>query len=191
MKHEGFEVLRFVSRKSGSPPGYDYVQGSLLAHYLKYHPQLEKRVLFSWLFRLAECIELYHRTHQMENYDYLCPYNIVVDEWQNLHLLDLGTATNQPAQKIMQKTSVRQIFGFQAEEYRSSFKRDYYSLGRTVQYVMSVITVEPELKWSEARAIRKYIDRCFDDRTYQNIEKPVLFCKYRNKTGQKELEKVL
>ncbi|MCB6203604.1 hypothetical protein [Extibacter muris] len=175
MSSLGFDVLRLIEHNRSCYVSSEFVQGRSLIQWLKYHPNIPKEQLFSWMYEIMRQLQLFHRLRGRPCYQYVNPYSIIISGEEKLYLLDAGAQSSEMLIRKMQRKAVRDNFLPQEENiYRkASIGLDIYGLGRTWQYMLSVTDPAPALTKREARRLRKIISRCLSRQskhTYRSIE---------------------
>ncbi|KMZ52700.1 protein kinase domain-containing protein [Dorea sp. D27] len=175
MSTVGFDVLRLIEHNRSCYVSSEFVQGRNLIQWLKYHPNIPKEQLFSWMYEIMRQLQLFHRLKGRPCYQYVNPYSIIISGEEKLYLLDAGAQSSEMLIRKMQRKAVRDNFLPPEENtYRKATAGlDIYGLGRTWQYMLSVTDPAPSLTKREARKIRKVISRCLSRQskhTYRSIE---------------------
>lgn len=191
---QGYDVLKIVVHSDRCYMSTDYIRGKPLILWLKYHPQIEKERLYRWMRGLLDELEHFHRCRGNPCYQYVNPYSIIVGEDEKLHLLDLGSKEQDEMLHVMQRRNVREHFLSPENQYyqKVSVQEDIYGFGKTLQYVLSVIEVEPALGRLEEARFQKIISRCLNQnskKNYQTIQE--LSEHFPNKKKTKESRKPL
>lgn len=163
---EMYEVLRFVEHGTHCRQSMDCVSGVLLPDYLSRRRKIDKALLFEWFRQLALVLDQYHRCHERQSYRYLNPYSILVAEDEKLLLLDLESPENEFVMRKLQKNSMRKhfvkpVFGM---EINGKSDIDLFSYGKTIQFILAYIDVEPSLTKYETFRLEKMIKRCMGQR---------------------------
>lgn len=172
MSSEGYDVLRLIEHGKSCYISSEYVYGSVLIRHLKYHPNISKEQLFSWIYEIARQLSLFHSVRGNPCYQYVNPYSIIVSDKEGLYLLDTGAQANQSTVRKMQKKAVRDNFcPPKGQVYqKESEKTDIYGLGRTIQYMLAVTEPEPGLTKREEKRFQKIIARCLDGQSKKSYE---------------------
>lgn len=162
----GYEILRFIEHGAHCRQSLDWMEGTLLAYYLREHPQLDKELLFGWFRQLGNALDQYQRCRKGQNYRYLNPYSILVTEEGQLFLLNLEAPENGFVMKKMQQKAVRNhfvrpMFTRTAQEMRLA---DLFGLGRTMQFILACTQTEPPLTRREERKMERIIEKCAGER---------------------------
>lgn len=180
MPEEGYDVLRLIEHNQYCYVSSEYVEGSPLVKWLKYHPQMEKAVLFSWMRAMVRQLAQFHRCRGEPCYQYVNPYNIIVAESKEIYFLDMGAESNADALKRTQRRVVREHFLPPEEPYyqTASVELDLYGLGRTFQYLLSETECEPKLKKGEITKLQKIISRCVTRHSKRSFQKVSDIFKY-------------
>lgn len=175
MASEGFDVLRLIEHNRSCYVSSEFVQGSVLIQWLKYHPNVPKKQLFSWMYEIMRQLALFHRLRGRPCYQYVNPYSVIVSSEEKLYLLDAGAKSSEILIRKMQRKAVRENFLPPKEHiYRKASEAlDIYGLGRTWQYILAVTEPDPPLTKREEQKLRKIISRCLNRQSkhaYQKIE---------------------
>ena len=170
---ESYDVLRLIEHGQICYISSENVQGRTLARYLKYHPVMEKKEMFLLLKAIAEQLELIHRCRGNPCYQYVNPYSVIVGEDRKVYLLDLASKEQEDMMHLMQRRYVRENFLSPENQYyqKSEEKEDIYGFGKMIQYVLSSVELEPELKFLERVRIQKIITRCLDKQGKKRYQK--------------------
>ena len=170
---ESYDVLRLIEHGQICYISSENVQGRTLARYLKYHPVMEKKKMFLLLKAIAEQLELIHRCRGNPCYQYVNPYSVIVGEDRKVYLLDLASKEQEDMMHLMQRRYVRENFLSPENQYyqKSEEKEDIYGFGKMIQYVLSSVELEPELKFLESVRIQKIITRCLDKQGKKRYQK--------------------
>lgn len=170
---EGYDVLRLIEHNRVCYVSSEYVKGSSLLRWLKYHPRIAKETLFAWMHDIARQLEQFHKCRGHPCYQYVNPYSIIVTEEGKLYFLDLGASSNEMELKRMQSRTVREHFLPADEAYyqKASIALDIYGLGRTFQYFLSESEPEPQLNNREIMKLRKIISGCLNEHSGKSFQK--------------------
>lgn len=105
-----------------------------------------------------------HKCAEKTCYQYVNPYSIVVSREDELFFLDLQAKDSLPIQKFMKKREIREHFLPENMLYyqESSIELDIYGLGKTIQYILSMLNVSPKLTLSETKKCQKIISKCLN-----------------------------
>ena len=187
-KKNFYEVIKFIEHGSKCRLTMDYVEGELLINRLQQGEVQEKQEMLGWFLALGEQLEQYHRCSKAKCYYYLNPYSVLITKEGKLMLLDLAAESNGFVLKNLQKRSMRQHF---IKTELQSFKdpklsKDLYGLGKTIQFVLAHVKVEPRLSPQEESRLTKVISKCLGEnpkKCYENlkqIQKELPQCKREN-----------
>lgn len=193
-ERQGYDVLKIVKHSDRCYMSTDYVKGKVLVVWLKYHPQIGKEQLYRWMRGLLENLEHFHRCRGNPCYQYVNPYSIIVGEDEKLYLLDLGSRQQEDMLHVMQRRYVRENFLSPENQYyqKASVREDIYGLGKTIQYLLSAVEVEPSLGRVEEIRLKKFISRCLDQdskKSYQTIQELSKY--FPNTKKQRKIHKAL
>lgn len=173
-ERKGYDVLKIVVHSDRCYMSTDYVAGKQLIVWLKYHSRIEKELLFGWIRELLENLKHFHQCRGNPSYQYVNPYSIIVGENEKLYLLDLGSRDQEELLHLMQRRYVRENFLSPDNQYyqKASVREDIYGFGKTVQYLLSAIEVEPQLRRLEELRLQRMISRCSNNskKSYQTIQ---------------------
>lgn len=158
---EGYDVLRLIEHGRTCYISSEYVEGKTLIKWLKYHPDLSKEQLFTWIQELARQLECIHKCRGGPCYRYVNPYSMIVTADRELYYLDMSAKSNEKALLTMTRRNVREHFlPSEAAYYQEeSISLDIYGLGKSIQYLLSVTEPEPALTRREVRGFQKIISR--------------------------------
>lgn len=161
---EGYDVLRLIEHNQVCYVSSEYVKGKPLPGWIKYHPCIEKEELFRMICDIAGQLSQIHKCRGNPCYRYVNPYSIIVSEEGQAVFLDVNADSNNGQLRIMQRRIVREHFLPPTEPYyqKASVELDIYGFGRTLQYLLSEIELEPELCRSEEIKFQKIISRCLN-----------------------------
>lgn len=194
---EEYDVLRLIEHNQICYISSEYVKGSPLPRWIKYHPCVEKEELFRMIGDIAKQLSQIHRCRGNPCYRYVNPYSIIVSEERQIGFLDVNAESNNEQIRIMQRRTVRELFLPPEEPYyqKASVELDIYGFGRTIQYLLSETDVEPPLCRSEEVKFQKIISRCLNrhsKKIFQNVsEIQRIIPKYRQSKKETNGEKGL
>lgn len=171
---EGYDVLRLIECGRICYISSEYVKGRPLAWWLKYHPNLPKERLFTWITQITRQLGMIHRCRKNPCYQYVNPYSIIVAEEGELYFADMDAGSNESLLRLMRRKCIREHFLPPEEPYykKASVALDAYGLGRTVQYLLTSAEVDPPLTRREERRLKRMISKCLkgqSGKTIQNI----------------------
>ncbi|MGF7012410.1 tetratricopeptide (TPR) repeat protein [Lachnospiraceae bacterium PF1-21] len=159
MNNEGYEVLRLVSHGDSCHVGSDLVTGTMLFSWVKFHPQIPKEQLFTWIATLFAMVEAYHKSGA-KAYNFISPLSIVVTEKEELRLLDLEVPSSRPQRTRMERRSFKEQFYPGEEKFYPDHDSDYYSLGMTILYLLASLQPEKTLSKKEEIYLKHLISQC-------------------------------
>lgn len=167
-----YDVLKFIEHGGRCRPAMDYLPGELLIYRLKRCPEMEKAFLFDWMKQLLYQLELFHRCRSNESYRYLNPYSVLVTQEEKLLLLDLEAESNEFVLRNMQKRAMRNHFVKPVVNIRENTKisLDLYGYGKTIQFILANVIVEPSLTKREENRLEKIIDKCLCENQKKQYE---------------------
>ncbi len=171
---EGYDVLRLIEHGQGCYISSDYVKGRPIVQWLKYHPNLSKEQLFTWIDELARQLECIHKCRGKPCYQYVNPYSIIITGEMALYYLDMNAESNAKQLLVMRRRSVREYFLPPEEAYyqNAAVELDIYGLGRTIQYLLSVSSPEEPLSRREEIRFQKIISKSLNrqsGKTYHQV----------------------
>lgn len=159
-----YEILKFVMRGDKCYISTDIVNGKPLIVWLKYHAHITKEQFYEWARQIIADLDHFHRCRGNPCYQYMNPYSVIVGEDRKVYLLDLASKEQEDMLHLMQRRYVRENFLSPENQYyqKSEEKEDIYGFGKTIQYVLASVELEPEFKFLESVRIQKIITRCLD-----------------------------
>lgn len=172
---EGYDVLRLIGHGQTCYISSEYVRGEIFAVWLKYHPHVTKKCLFSWIQSMTGQLGMFHKCRKKNCYQYMNPYSIVITEEKELYFLDMENSSNERQLRIMRRRAVREAFLPPEEPYyqKGSTELDIYGLGKTIQYLLAISEPDPPLTRREEKRFQRIISKCVKRQSkasYQNIE---------------------
>ena len=164
---EGFDVLRLIEHGQTCYISSEYVEGRILAGWLKACPDITKEQLFSLMREAANQLGMIHKCRKKPYYQYVNPYSIVVTDERKLYFLDLEAGSNEKRLRFMQRRVVRENFLPKEEAYyqRGNAEIDIYGLGKTFQYLLAASAPNPPLNGREERRFLRIISKCLNDQS--------------------------
>ena len=168
-----YEILKFVMHGDKCYMSTDIVKGKPLIVWLKYHAHITKEQFYEWARQIIADLDYFHRCRGNPCYQYVNPYSVIVGEDRKVYLLDLASKEQEDMMHLMQRRYVRENFLSPENQYyqKSEEKEDIYGFGKTIQYVLSSVELEPELKFLESVRIQKIITRCLDKQGKKRYQK--------------------
>ena len=79
-EEEGYDVLRLIEHGKSCYISSEYVKGSPLIRWIKYHPNLSKEQLFIWMQEMARQLQCIHNCRGNPCYQYVNPYSVIITE---------------------------------------------------------------------------------------------------------------
>lgn len=170
---EGYDVLRLITHGQTCYISSEYVEGKILAGWLKSNPNITKEQLFSLMREIANQLSMIHKCRKKPYYQYVNPYSIVITDDGTPYFLDLEAGSNEKRLRFMQRRVVRECFLPREDAYyqRGSVKLDIYGLGKTIQYLLATAIPTPPLSGREERRFLRIISKSLNDQvrtSYQN-----------------------
>lgn len=168
-----YEILKFVMHGDKCYMSTDIVKGKPLIVWLKYHAHITKEQFYEWARQIIADLDHFHRCRGNPCYQYVNPYSVIVGEDRKVYLLDLASKEQEDMMHFMQRRYVRENFLSPENQYyqKSEEKEDIYGFGKMIQYVLSSVELEPELKFLESVRIQKIITRCLDKQGKKRYQK--------------------
>lgn len=168
-----YEILKFVMHGDKCYMSTDIVKGKPLIVWLKYHAHITKEQFYEWARQIIADLDHFHRCRGNPCYQYVNPYSVIVGEDRKVYLLDLASKEQEDMMHLMQRRYVRENFLSPENQYyqKSEEKEDIYGFGKTIQYVLSSVELEPKLKFLESVRIQKIITRCLDKQGKKRYQK--------------------
>lgn len=170
---QNYEILKFVMHGDKCYMSTDIVKGKPLIVWLKYHAHITKEQFYEWARQIIADLDHFHRCRGNPCYQYVNPYSVIVGEDRKVYLLDLASKEQEDMMHLMQRRYVRENFLSPENQYyqKSEEKEDIYGFGKMIQYVLSSVELEPELKFLESVRIQKIITRCLDKQGKKRYQK--------------------
>ena len=168
-----YDVLRLIEHNRICYVSSDNVKGIPLVQWVKYHPYLAKEQMIYWIYNIIRQLVQIHKCRGNPCYQYVNPYSIIVTEDEKLCFLDIGADSNRERIRLMQRRSIREYF-LPAQEYfsqKGSEELDIYGLGKTLQYLLAFVEVEPEFTKKEEKKIRNLISKCVSEGKRRRFDK--------------------
>ncbi len=161
---EGYDVLRLIEHGRTCYISSEYVEGQILAEWIRLCPDVEKERLFSLMREIAGQLNMIHKCRNKPYYQYVNPYSIVVTDEEKPYFLDMDAGSNEKRMGFMLRRIVRECFLPQEEAYyqKGSGKLDFYGLGKTFQYLLAAAAPDPSLTLREERRFLKIISKCLN-----------------------------
>lgn len=168
-----YEILKFVMHGDKCYMSTDIVKGKPLIVWLKYHAHITKEQFYEWARQIIADLDHFHRCRGNPCYQYVNPYSVIIGEDRKVYLLDLASKEQEDMMHLMQRRYVRENFLSPENQYyqKSEEKEDIYGFGKMIQYVLSSVELEPELKFLESVGIQKIITRCLDKQGKKRYQK--------------------
>lgn len=168
-----YEILKFVMHGDKCYMSTDIVKGKPLIVWLKYHAHITKEQFYEWARQIIADLDHFHRCRGNPCYQYVNPYSVIVGEDRKVYLLDLASKEQEDMMHLMQRRYVRENFLSPENQYyqKSEEKEDIYGFGKMIQYVLSSVELEPELRFLESVRIQKIITRCLDKQGKKRYQK--------------------
>lgn len=168
-----YEILKFVMHGDKCYMSTDIVKGKPLIVWLKYHAHITKEQFYEWARQIIADLDHFHRCRGNPCYQYVNPYSVIVGEDRKVYLLDLASKEQEDMMHLMQRRYVRENFLSPENQYyqKSEEKEDIYGFGKMIQYVLSSVELESELKFLESVRIQKIITRCLDKQGKKRYQK--------------------
>lgn len=168
-----YEILKFVMHGDKCYMSTDIVKGKPLIVWLKYHAHITKEQFYEWARQIIADLDHFHRCRGNPCYQYVNPYSVIVGEDRKVYLLDLASKEQEDMMHLMQRRYVRENFLSPENQYyqKPEEKEDIYGFGKMIQYVLSSVELEPELKFLESVRIQKIITRCLDKQGKKRYQK--------------------
>lgn len=170
----GYSVIKFVSDKERCYKGIDYVEGQLLARYLKKYPNIAKEQLLLWMREIIRQLAEFHKLGSQACYRYVNPYMIVVSAERLPLLVDTKAEESYEMIRMMEREEFRRHFIPSDLPYdqQADLAFDLYGLGKSMQYILAHSAPQPELTGREIHQFRKVIKKCLrlhSKKSYQSI----------------------
>lgn len=196
---EGYDVLRLIEHGQTCYISSEYVEGKVLANWIKFHPHIAKEKLFDWIQSMTRQLGMIHKCRKKPYYQYVNPYSIILTEDGELYFLDMDASSNEKQLKLMRRRVVREAFLPAEDPYyqKAGIGLDIYGLGKTIQYLLSVSEPDPPLSKREERRFQRIISKCLKRQSkssYQNvsdIRKGIPIYKTKAKNSRHGIHRIL
>lgn len=168
-----YDVLRLIEHNRICYVSSDNVMGCPLVHWIKYHPLMEKKQMIHWIFTMIRQLVQIHKCRGNPCYQYVNPYSIIVTDKGELCFLDIGAESNKEKIRLMHRRNIRENFLPEEENiyHKVSEELDIYGLGKTLQYLLTFVEVEPEFTKKEEKKLKKLIARCIETNEKKRFKK--------------------
>lgn len=189
-QQEGYDVLRLIEHGNICYVSSEYMTGMPLIYWLKEQPCVTKDEIYSWVQSLIKQLILIHKCRGNPGYRYVNPYCILVTENGALYYLDMDAKSNADLSKQMQSRNIREHFlPPDYQNYRiNKEKIDIYGLGKTLQYILAVVLIEPGLSRREETRFQKIISKCLKQHKKTSFQRISDIQKYIPKYNTKKHE---
>lgn len=172
---EGYDVLRLIEHGQTCYISSEYLEGRPLVWWLKYHPNISKQQMLEWMGSITKQLAKIHKSKKKPCYQYVNPYSMVVTEEGELYFLDLEAGINEDMRKRMLRRDIREHFLPPENPYygKGSISLDIYGLGKTFQYLLASVRVDPPLGRRETAKLKKIISKCQrynSKHSYQSVQ---------------------
>lgn len=172
---KNYDVLRLIGHKKVCYISADNVKGHSLVGWIKYHPYMKKEQMLQWIHDMIYQMIQIHMCRGNPSYQYVNPYSVIVSDDGKVYFLDMNAVSNQGKLNIMNRRNIRGQFLPECEVYyqNASEKLDLYGLGKTIQYLLAFVRVEPNLTRREEKVLKKIINKCTGKgagRTYSKMK---------------------
>jgi len=159
-----YDVLRLIEHNRICYVSSDNVKGWPLVYWIKYHPCLEKKQMIQWVYSIIRQLVQIHKCRGNPCYQYVNPYSIIVTEDEKLHFLDIGAESNKEKLRLMYRRDIRENFLPEDENLyqKANEELDIYGLGKTLQYLLTFVDVEPKFTKKEEKKLWKMILKCIE-----------------------------
>ena len=189
-----YNVLKLVTHGSRCYVSSDCIRGQPLIRRIRSQPTVEKDLFFRWVRELVQNLERFHGCKGNPCYQYMNPYSIVIGEDDRLYLMDLGGDNREEILRVMNRRGIRENFLPADNQYyqKASVGDDLYGLGKTFQYILSVVKIEPKLRWWEEKRMKRVIDLCVGRKKKKRVESAaqilqMLPCAEKNIDGKRKV----
>lgn len=140
----------------------EYREGILLIDIILKGETISKSQLWKWLQDIGVQIESYHRCYHRA-YLYLNPYTIFITSSNKIRLLDLESQENEAMFIYLQKTILRESFHKNSNIKQTKIYTDFYSMGKTLQFIVSQGNICPSINWREYYQLSKVVKKCIEE----------------------------
>ncbi len=167
-----FETFKMIEQDGKVTCCTDYTDGCLLIRLIQRNEIIDKNQLWKWLNEICYQLDAYHRCYHRA-YQYVNPYTILVSKEKTIKLLDLDTQENEKVLIYLQRSIIRESFSKGGNIKRTRICADYYSLGRTLQFIVAQGNIIPSINVMESYSLSKIINKCLEETSeiaFQNIK---------------------
>lgn len=173
MRFQGkFETIKVIEQSGKVRCCTDDTEGQLLMNLITKEEFISKDQLWKWLDQLCCQIDSYHRCYHRA-YQYINPYAILITKDNLVKLLDLETQENEMILIYMQKAIIRESFSRNGNIKKTKVYTDFYSLGKTLQFILAQGNINPSINAVESYVLSKTIKKCLEEPSeivFQNIK---------------------
>ncbi len=166
-----FEALKIYQRKDRICIEREQVVGELLITLLYNTKYIPKKQFYQWIKSICIQLDEYHMVHQIA-YQQINPYTIIITNKNEIRLLDLHAQTSQEIVLYLQEKNIHQFFNKLLGIRRLKIKSDFYSIGKTIQFVIAHSNLKKDLHLLETHCISHALKRCaveIDIYQYENM----------------------
>ena len=170
-----YDVLRLIEHNRICYVSSDNVKGCPLIYWIKYHPYLEKKQMIQWIYTIIRQLVQIHKCRGNPCYQYVNPHSIIVTEDGKLYFLDIGAESNKEKIRLMYRRNIRDYFLPENDNIyqKASEALDIYGLGKTLQYLLMFVDVEPKFTKKEEKKLKKMIAKCIDSNERKRFKEVV------------------
>lgn len=173
MQFQGeFETLKMIEQGGKVNCYTEYAEGELLMSLVRRKEVIAKSQLWKWLNEICVQVNAYHRCYHRA-YQYINPYTILVCKDQSIKLLDLESRENENILIYLQKNIIRESFSRSGNLKKSRIYTDFYSFGKTLQFILSKGNIFPQVNFLESHQLSKIIKKSLEElseNTFQNFK---------------------
>lgn len=168
-----YDVLRLIEHNRICYVSSDNVKGCPLVYWIKYHPLIKKTQMIRWIFTIIRQLVQIHKCRGNPCYQYVNPYSIIVTDAGELFFLDIGADSNKDKIRFMHRRNIRENFLPEEDKiyHKASEELDIYGLGKTLQYLLAFVEVEPKFTKKEEKKLKKMIARCIETNDRKRFKK--------------------
>jgi hypothetical protein len=134
---------------------------------------MEKKQMIHWIFTMIRQLVQIHKCRGNPCYQYVNPYSIIVTDKGELCFLDIGADSNKEKIRLMYRRNIRENFLPEEENiyHKVSEELDIYGFGKTLQYLLNFVEVEPKFTKKEEKKLKKMISRCIETSDRKRFKK--------------------
>lgn len=167
-----YDILKILQKGYSTYIGMDCVEGELLIDIIRSGDVYEPLQFYKWCYSLCDDIHSYHKSRK-KAFKYITPYTVVIGDDNKAYLMDLQSSSNQEIKHYVESNRVKDYFALPHDiQRRNKYLADYYSLAKTIQFILSQVQFEPNFSKQQIKQLKKVTNTCIGLKKikYQNIK---------------------